>query len=83
MKKILFVPDTHAPFHDERAVRIVEQVVHLDDLARSIGAEPWSNPLGADALVIACGAEIGRLRSGSAAMVRALFRDDQSVLPVL
>lgn len=28
MKKILFVPDTHAPFHDERAVRIVEQVVN-------------------------------------------------------
>ncbi len=28
MKKILFVPDTHAPYHDERAVRIVEQIVN-------------------------------------------------------
>lgn len=27
MKKILFVPDTHAPYHDERAVSLVEQVV--------------------------------------------------------
>lgn len=28
MNKILFVPDTHAPYHDERAVRIVEQIVN-------------------------------------------------------
>lgn len=64
--------------------RIVEQVVHLDDLARSVGAEPWPNPPDADALVIACGAEIGRRRHGGAAMIRALFRgDDAGTLPVL
>lgn len=28
MKKILFVPDTHAPAHDERAVRVVESVIN-------------------------------------------------------
>lgn len=52
MKKIIFVPDTHAPAHDERAVRVVEQVVNdwepeclvvlgdwLDNLAVS-GHEP-------------------------------------------
>jgi predicted phosphodiesterase len=27
MKKLLIVPDTHAPYHDERAVRIVESVI--------------------------------------------------------
>jgi len=64
--------------------RIVEQVVHLDDLARSIGAEPWTNPPDAAALVVACGAEIGRLRNGDSTMIRAMFRDGAaSTLPVL
>jgi predicted phosphodiesterase len=52
VKKILFIPDTHAPFQDERAVRVVEHVVNdwqpeiivvlgdwLDNLAVS-GHEP-------------------------------------------
>jgi hypothetical protein len=64
--------------------RIVEQVVHLDDLARSIGVDPWPNPPDADALVVACGAEIGRLRHGGPAMIRTLFRDGGTgTLPVL
>lgn len=66
--------------------RIVEQVVHLDDLAQSIGVKPWANPPGADALVIACGAEIGRMRRGSPAMIRSLFRSQGSAattLPVI
>lgn len=64
--------------------RIVEQVVHLDDLARSIGIEPWTNPPDAEALVISCGADIGRRRKGGAQMIRALFRDEtDGVLPVL
>ena len=28
MKKILFIPDTHAPYHDERAILLLEQVVN-------------------------------------------------------
>jgi hypothetical protein len=64
--------------------RLVEQVVHLDDLARSLGIEPWVNPPDAEALVIACGAEIGRLTRGGSAMLRALFRDaPPRALPVL
>jgi hypothetical protein len=64
--------------------RIVEQVVHLDDLARSLDVEPWPLPADAEALVIACGAEIGRLRRGGTAMVRALYRDlGTRTLPVL
>lgn len=64
--------------------RIVEQVVHLDDLARSLGIEPWPHPPDAAALVVACGAEIGRLRFGDDAMIRALFRSGfAAALPVL
>lgn len=63
--------------------RLVEQVVHLDDLARSIGADPWINAPDAEALVISCGAEVGRLRFGGPAMIRTLFRDQTGALPVI
>jgi hypothetical protein len=63
--------------------RLVEQVVHLDDLARSLGIEPWTTAPDADALVIACGAEIGRRRHGGTAMIRTLFRGHDVALPVL
>ncbi len=64
--------------------RLVEQVVHLDDLARSLDVEPWRHPPDAAALVIACGAEIGRLRRGDTAMIRTLFREGfAESLPVL
>ncbi len=71
--------------------RIVEQVVHLDDLARSLTLDPGSTPLyvnppDAEALVISIGAEIGRRRFGGPAMIRALFRDPStspSPLPVI
>jgi hypothetical protein len=69
---------------DYLRTRIVEQVVHLDDLSRSLDIEPWPNPPDAEAIVLACGAEIGRLRRGGPAMIRALFRDGAvGVLPVL
>jgi Mycothiol maleylpyruvate isomerase N-terminal domain len=68
---------------DYLVTRLVEQVVHLDDLARSVGVEPWPVPDDHVRLVLATGARIGLRRSGSAAMVRALFRDDTSALPVL
>lgn len=35
------------------------------------------------ALVIACGAEIGRQRHGGGAMIRTLFRTNPDTLPVL
>ncbi len=67
------------------ATRIVEQVVHLDDLARSIGREPW--PVPADAVTVALGVavELGQRRFGDAAMVRAVYRAGfaDAVLPVL
>jgi hypothetical protein len=64
--------------------RIVEQVVHLDDLASSLGIDPWTNPPDAEALVIGCGAEIGRLRRGGQPMIRSLYREViPGTLPVL
>jgi hypothetical protein len=68
---------------DYLVTRIVEQVVHLDDLARSIGGEPFPSPDANVRLALATGAWLGLRRFGAAAMIRAMFRDDPSVLPVL
>jgi hypothetical protein len=70
--------------NDYLVTRIVEQVVHLDDLARSVGRHPWPTPA-ADELVIALGAEVGFKRRGATAMIRALYRAGfaDTTLPVL
>lgn len=71
-------------FDDYLWTRLVEQVVHLDDLARSIGVDPWPNPPDAEALVVAFGAEVGRRRRGATAMIRALYRGaEEGTLPVM
>jgi hypothetical protein len=64
--------------------RILEQVVHLDDLARSVGREPWSLPEEAERLVIHVGIEIARVRHGAPEVIRCLYRSRlDPVLPVL
>jgi hypothetical protein len=64
--------------------RVLEQVVHLDDLARSVAREPWPVPFDAQNLVIHLGVDIGRLRRGATEMIRALYRSDlPPALPVL
>lgn len=70
---------------DSLTTRIVEQTVHLDDLARSIGCEPWPLPTGAMDLTVAVGTEIGSRRVGTTAMMRALYRGEfaRGALPVL
>lgn len=68
---------------DYLATRIVEQVVHLDDLGRSVGTE-WAMPEAAVALVLEIGVDVGVRRRGAAAMTRALFRHGfADALPVL
>ena len=62
--------------------RLLEQVVHLDDLARSIEIEPWPNAAGADELVISIGVEISRIRFGEGATIRALFRGIDQASPL-
>lgn len=70
---------------DYLTTRIVEQVVHLDDLARSIGRGPWSLPTGAQALAIAVGTDIAARRRGSDAVIRSLYRKGfaEQTLPAL
>jgi hypothetical protein len=64
--------------------RVVEQVVHLDDLARSIDREPWPVSFEAQDLVLHIGADIGRIRSGAIEMIRCLYRTPPGgVLPVI
>jgi Mycothiol maleylpyruvate isomerase N-terminal domain len=70
---------------DYLVTRIVEQEVHLDDLARSVDHEPWPMPAGALALTISVGVEIARLRNGATVVIRALYRQGfaEPILPVL
>jgi Mycothiol maleylpyruvate isomerase N-terminal domain len=64
--------------------RIVEQVVHLDDLARSTGRRPWALPPAAQDLVIRIGCAIGLQRHGATEVMRCLYRSHlDPVLPVL
>jgi hypothetical protein len=69
---------------DYLVTRLVEQVVHLDDLARSIEGPGWPMPAEAEALVIALAGEIGTRIHGPTAMIRALYRTGfaDAVLPV-
>ena len=70
---------------DYLTTRIVEQVVHLDDLARSVDHDPWPLPPGAVDVAIAVGVDLARRRGGSTAVIRALYRRGWSgpVFPVL
>jgi len=70
---------------DYLTTRIVEQVVHLDDLARSVKRGPWSLPPGAGELTIAVGIDIAILRGGNASVIRALYRRGHAepLLPVI
>jgi hypothetical protein len=64
--------------------RIVEQVVHLDDLARSLGRDPWSVPPDALELVLHIGIDIARLRHDPNDVLRALYRSRlDPVFPVI
>jgi Mycothiol maleylpyruvate isomerase N-terminal domain len=68
---------------DYLVTRVVEQVVHLDDVARSIGCDGFAVPDANVRLVLATGAWTGLRRFGAASMIRALFREDEGALPVL
>lgn len=65
--------------------RVVEQVVHLDDLARSVDREPWPLPPEAHALVARLGVEVALLRHPGHLVVRGLYRKGfaDDVLPAI
>lgn len=83
-RRVAVIGGTVMRLDDYLVTRMVEQVVHLDDVARSVGVEPWTVPTDVLDLVLACGAEVGRRRSGGPAMIRSLFREGSpGALPVI
>jgi uncharacterized protein (TIGR03083 family) len=63
--------------------RLVELVVHADDLAASLGSPPPALPPAATGLVIATLVEVARIRHGDAATVRALTRRERDAVDAL
>ena len=66
--------------------RLVEQVVHLDDLGRSVPGLAVAVPADLVALVARLGTKIAVERHGPSAVLRHLFRTDvpgPAVVPVL
>ena len=70
---------------DYLVTRIVEQVVHLDDLALSLDEGPCDYPADGRDLTLEVGVEMARSTAGTVGFIRALFRQGaaESVLPVL
>lgn len=63
--------------------RLVELVVHGDDLAMSLGVAPPPVPPAATGLVIATLVDVARLRHGDTAVVRALARRERDAVGAL
>lgn len=63
--------------------RLVEMLVHTDDLAASVGLEPPSFPEQANSAVIDCLVEVARRRHGSAAVITALSRRERDSIHAL
>ena len=68
---------------DYIVTRLIELVVHADDLAVSVGVAPPPLPAGATGLVIATLVEVARMRSGDTAVVRALTRRERDTSEAL
>lgn len=70
---------------DYLVTRLVEQAVHLDDLARSVDREPWPLPLELHRLVARVAVDIALLRHEPDLVVRGLYRRGQAaaVLPAI
>ena len=65
--------------------RVVEQVVHLDDLARSVAHDPWPLPAGSYTTVARVAVDVALLRHEPHLVVRGLYRRGHAdfVLPAL
>ena len=70
---------------DYLVTRLVEQAVHLDDLARSVNRDPWPLPIGHLELTFSVATDIAYRVQGPGATVRALYRRGfaDGVFPVL
>ncbi|MEZ5377231.1 MAG: maleylpyruvate isomerase N-terminal domain-containing protein [Acidimicrobiales bacterium] len=65
------------------STRMLEQVVHLDDLARSVDFPLPEMPRENVAIVLDVGSRIGLHRFGAATMIRGMFRGLPGAFPVL
>jgi hypothetical protein len=65
------------------ATRVVELVVHSDDLAASVGLEPLSIPERAASSAIEVFVEMARHRTGDLGVIRAFARGERSVADAL
>lgn len=63
--------------------RLVEMVVHADDLAVSVGADRPRFEPGVEEAVIGCLVEVARRRHGSAAVITALTRRERDAVSAL
>jgi hypothetical protein len=63
--------------------RLIELVVHTDDLAASLGVAPPALSFTSSGLVISTLVDIARLRHGDAAVVRALTRRERDTVEAL
>jgi hypothetical protein len=63
--------------------RLIELVVHVDDLAASLGVAAPPLPAAATEVVITTLVEVARIRHGDPAVVRALTRRERDVLDAL
>jgi hypothetical protein len=84
--RLVVLPDalTSATLHDYTETRIVELVVHADDLASSVGAQPEPPPIDAATIAIDFLVRAVRHRVGDSATLRALAgRSDGDVLRAL
>ena len=68
---------------DYLVTRLVELVVHADDLAASLAVPPPPLPAAATGLVIATLVEVARIRHGDAAVLRALARRERDAVEAL
>ncbi len=66
------------PLDEFCRTRFIEVLVHLDDLAASLGVDPAPAPSEATGEVIAILVEIARRRHGDLAVIRALSRPDRA-----
>jgi mycothiol maleylpyruvate isomerase-like protein len=65
------------------ATRLIELVVHADDLAASLDIDPPGLPPAATGLVITTLVEVARIRHGDYAVVRALSRRERDTAEAL
>jgi mycothiol maleylpyruvate isomerase-like protein len=80
---VLQVPGGATPLDVYLATRVVELVVHIDDLAASVGFADHQPPEVAVDVAVDVFVELARQRSGDAAVVRAFTRRERADADVL